>query len=190
MTWHEKSLVRWGFNDIPATREIEILAAEFCKMFSVFFTPKQLEMYRKTGDMRITLENRGIIPAMVKAYGYSDQPMTILCKCKVRKGSGYLVEELNIPGNGCDTFIFVGIDEEGYMYVTLELNSDEWFRDDTDPEWLGIFNNCLSETARVLEAGEVICEPLKSEIESLVDDDGFSIQMLQRLKSKAEEENQ
>lgn len=165
-----------------------MLAAEFCKMFSSLFAPKQLEMYRKTGDMRITLENRGIIPAMVRAYGYTNQPMTILCKCKVRKSSGFLVEELDIPGNGCDTFIFVGIDEEGYMYVTLELNSDEWFRDNTDPEWLRIFNNCLAEAVRVLEVGEVVCESLRSDIKDLVDDNGFSSVMFQRLKPKAENE--
>lgn len=159
-------------------------------MFSSFFTPKQLEMYRKTGDMRISLEDRGMIPAMVRAYGYTNQPMTVLCKCKVRKATGLLVQELDIPGNGCDSFIFVGIDEEGYIYVTLELNSDEWFRDDTDPEWLRIFNNCLSEAVKVLNVGEVVCEPSGSEIEDLVDDAGFTFQMLQRLKSEAEDENQ
>ncbi|MFQ6127345.1 MAG: hypothetical protein ACE5QW_00335 [Thermoplasmata archaeon] len=190
MTWHEKSLVRWGFNDIPATREMEILAAEFCNMFSPFFTPLKLEMYRKTGDVKITLESIGIIPAIVKEYGYADQPMTVLCKSKVRKTSGFLLEELEVPGDGADSSIFVGIDEDGYHYITLELNSDEWFKDDTDSEWLRMFNNCLAEAARVLEVGEVVCDCSEPKIDDLVDDDGFSSRMIRKPALKRESTGQ
>lgn len=187
MTWHEKGLVRWGFNSIPAARDIEMLVEVFCRMFSSFFTPLELEMYRRTGDMRVRLENVGIIPAMVKQYGCANQPVTILCKSKVRKTSGYLVEELGAPGNGADCSVFGGLDEDGYQYVTLELSSDEWFRDDTDPEWLKVFNNCLDEAVRVLGIGEVVCDCPDEEFGDLVDDSGFSPQMFQKLTAQENE---
>jgi hypothetical protein len=187
LTWHEKGLVGWGFNNIPITRDIEMLVEEFCHMFSSFFTPLELEMYRRTGDMRVRLENVGIIPAMVKQYGCANQPVMILCKSKVRKTSGYVVEEQEVPGNGADSSVYAGLDEEGYQYVTLELSSDEWFRDDTDPEWLTVFNNCLSEAVRVLEVGEVVCDCLDEEFGDLVDDHGFSPQMFQKLTAQETE---
>ncbi|MCK4454732.1 MAG: hypothetical protein KAU99_00130 [Thermoplasmata archaeon] len=187
MTWHEKGLVRWGFNDIPAARDIEMLVEVFCHMFSSFFTPLELEMYRRTGDTRVRLENVGMIPATVKQYGCANRPVTILCKSKVRKTSGYLVEELEVPGNGADSLFFAALDEDGYQYVTLELSSDEWFRDDTDPEWLTVFNNCLGEAVRVLEVGEVVCDCLDEEFGDLVDDRGFSPQMFRKLAARKTE---
>ncbi len=187
MTWHEKGLVGWGFNNIPAARDIEMLVEVFCRMFSSFFIPLELEMYRLTGDMRIRLENVGIIPAMVKHYGCANRPVTILCKSKVRKTSGYLVEEQDVPGNGADSSIFAGLDEDGYQYVTLELSSDEWFRDDTDPEWLTVFNNCFGEAVRVLEVGEVACDCREEEFDDLVDDHGFSPRMFQKLAAQENE---
>ncbi|MCJ2562612.1 MAG: hypothetical protein LN417_00800 [Candidatus Thermoplasmatota archaeon] len=187
MTWHENGLVGWGFNNIPAARDIEMLVEVFCRMFSSFFIPLELEMYRLTGDMRIRLENVGIIPAMVKQYGCANRPVTILCKSKVRKTSGYLVEEQDVPGNGADSSIFAGLDEDGYQYVTLELSSDEWFRDDTDPEWLTVFNNCFGEAVRVLEVGEVACDCREEEFDDLVDDHGFSPRMFQKLAAQENE---
>ncbi|MCJ2556375.1 MAG: hypothetical protein LN415_04620 [Candidatus Thermoplasmatota archaeon] len=187
MTWHEKGLVGWGFNNIPAARDIEMLVEVFCRMFSSFFIPLELEMYRLTGDMRIRLESVGIIPAMVKQYGCANRPVTILCKSKVRKTSGYVVEEQDVPGNGADSSIFAGLDDDGFQYVTLELSSDEWFRDDTDPEWLTVFNNCFGEAVRVLEVGEVACDCLEKEFDDLVNDHGFSPRMFQKLAAQENE---
>ena len=180
-TWHNKGLVGWGFNDIPARRPLEILAAEFCNMFSLFLTPHKLEMYRKHGDMRIGLGGFGMIPAIARQYGYPNQPIRVLCRSRVRKSSGLLFEELDIPDEDGDSLICVGVDENGLQFATLELSSDEWFKPDTDPEWLKVFNNCIKEAVRVLPAAEVACECLESEYEELVDDDGFSASMLQKL---------
>ena len=92
------------------------------------------------------------------------------------------VEELDIPDEDADSLISVGVDDEGLQFATLELSSDEWFKPDTDPEWLQVFNNCIAETKRVLPAAEVACECLESEYEELVDDDGFSANLLQKLQ--------
>lgn len=164
---------------------MEMLAEEFCYMFSTFLTtPLKLEMYRRTGDISVTLESIGLLPAIVKQHGYADQPLTVLGKCRVRKMSGFLIEELDIPGDGYDFSISVGLDDEGYHFVTLTLYSDEWFNDDTDPEWLKVFNNCLSEAARVLGAGDVVADCLEPGIDNLVDDSGFSSQMFGKLDSQ------
>jgi hypothetical protein len=187
MTWHENGVVWWGFNNIPPTREIELLVEEFCRMFSAFFTPLELELYRRTGTMRAKLQAAGVVPALARQYGCSNQPMTVLCKGKVRKKSGYLVEEPEIPGNGADAELFAGADEDGYNYVTLELCSDEWFHDDTDPEWLRVFNNCLAEVVRVLEVGEVACACEMEEYADLVDEKGFSTKMFDKLAASVNE---
>ncbi|MFQ6107556.1 MAG: hypothetical protein ACE5QF_08250 [Thermoplasmata archaeon] len=184
MTWFENGLVRWGFNDIPPTREIEILTAEFCNMFSLFFAPIRLEMHRKAGDVEITLDSIGKIPSVVKQYGHANRPITVLCKSRVRKTNGMIFEELEAPGDGADASIYVGLDDRGSLFVTLQLDSDEWLKDDTDPEWLTVFNNCLKEAVRVLGVAEVVCDCLDPAANELVDENGFSEQMFRRLSSQ------